>query len=138
MAARVIAEARGSRRAHPRSSLLTSAFCLGLGACLTPVVAQAASQAGQPLRSSSGGAEQPSSADAAAKISTQGDLGHPYMLPATTRSRVHECGVEWQRMKLSGEAAGKTWRVFASVCLVDGPDPKPVGAKPGPLTRSPQ
>ena len=42
----------------------------------------------------------------------------PHELPISTRARMHECGVEWQKMKMSGAAADRTWRVFAQGCLV--------------------
>ncbi len=41
----------------------------------------------------------------------------PVTLPAAPRARMHECGLEWQRMKSSGAAATVTWREFARVCL---------------------
>jgi hypothetical protein len=31
---------------------------------------------------------------------------------------MHACGQEWQKMKETGTAAGKTWFEFAQVCLV--------------------
>jgi hypothetical protein len=46
------------------------------------------------------------------------DLGPPISLPPASRERMHACGVEWQKMKQSGAAADKTWRDFATVCLV--------------------
>jgi hypothetical protein len=30
---------------------------------------------------------------------------------------MHECGLEWQKMKESGAAADKIWFDFAQVCL---------------------
>ena len=42
----------------------------------------------------------------------------PHDLPVATRARIHECGAQWQQMKLAGTAADKTWRVFAQSCLV--------------------
>jgi len=41
----------------------------------------------------------------------------PRHLPPATRTRMHECGVEWQKMKESGAAADKIWFDFARVCL---------------------
>jgi len=38
-------------------------------------------------------------------------------LPTASRARMHECGLQWDQMKLSGAAANKTWRVFATACL---------------------
>jgi hypothetical protein len=67
---------------------------------------------------------------ALAAKSTQGDLGRPYVLPQASRARMHECGVEWQRMKMSGEATDKIWRVFASVCLARAGDKPAAPADP--------
>lgn len=50
--------------------------------------------------------------------SLQGDIDHPYYLPQASRARMHQCAVEWQRMKLAGEADTITWRSFAASCLV--------------------
>ena len=41
----------------------------------------------------------------------------PQILPPASRARMHECGVEWQKMKASGAAADKIWFDFAKVCL---------------------
>jgi hypothetical protein len=41
----------------------------------------------------------------------------PRNLPPATRARMHECGLDWQKMKESGAAADKTWFDFARVCL---------------------
>lgn len=41
----------------------------------------------------------------------------PRTLPAASRTRMHECGLEWQKMKESGAAADKVWFDFAQVCL---------------------
>jgi hypothetical protein len=41
----------------------------------------------------------------------------PRHLPPATRTRMHECGLEWQKMKESGAAADKIWYDFAWVCL---------------------
>jgi hypothetical protein len=40
-----------------------------------------------------------------------------HTLPPATRARMHECGVEWQRMKNTGAATDKTWYTFAQTCL---------------------
>ena len=42
----------------------------------------------------------------------------PHDLPVASRTRMHECGAQWQQMKMAGTAADKTWRVFAQSCLV--------------------
>ncbi|MEJ0095821.1 MAG: hypothetical protein WDN46_21160 [Methylocella sp.] len=41
------------------------------------------------------------------------------LLPSASRERMHACGLEWQKMKLSGAAKNKTWRDFAQVCLAE-------------------
>ena len=41
----------------------------------------------------------------------------PQALPAASRTRMHKCGRQWQKMKASGAAADKTWLSFASTCL---------------------
>jgi hypothetical protein len=40
------------------------------------------------------------------------------MLPTASRTRMHQCGQEWETMKASGAAADQTWRAFAQACLV--------------------
>ena len=42
----------------------------------------------------------------------------PRNLPLASRARMHECAVEWQKMKESGAAADKIWYDFAQNCLV--------------------
>jgi hypothetical protein len=42
----------------------------------------------------------------------------PRNLPPASRARMHECAVEWQKMKESGAAADKIWYDFAQNCLV--------------------
>ena len=39
-------------------------------------------------------------------------------LPAASRTRMRECGREWQKIKASGAATDKTWFSFATICLV--------------------
>lgn len=39
-------------------------------------------------------------------------------LPPYTRARMHECALEWQKMKASGAATEKIWFTFAQSCLV--------------------
>lgn len=39
------------------------------------------------------------------------------ILPPASRARMHECALEWQKMKASGAAADKIWFDFAKVCL---------------------
>jgi len=41
----------------------------------------------------------------------------PRSLPPASRTRMHECGLEWQKMKQSGAAADKIWFDFAQLCL---------------------
>jgi hypothetical protein len=38
-------------------------------------------------------------------------------LPAASRTRMRECGREWQEMKRTGEGKQLTWRDFATQCL---------------------
>jgi hypothetical protein len=38
-------------------------------------------------------------------------------LPAASRSRMRDCGREWQEMKKTGQAKELTWRDFATRCL---------------------
>jgi hypothetical protein len=38
-------------------------------------------------------------------------------LPAATRTRMRDCGREWQEMKKTGQAKELTWRDFAAGCL---------------------
>jgi hypothetical protein len=64
--------------------------------------------------------ETASSAGRPAEPDTQGNLGRPYNLPAASRARMHQCGIEWQALKMSGGAVEKTWRNFAAVCLATG------------------
>jgi hypothetical protein len=42
----------------------------------------------------------------------------PRSLPTASRGKMHACGQEWQKMKETGTATGKTWFEFAQVCLV--------------------
>lgn len=41
----------------------------------------------------------------------------PVTLPQASRARMHECGLEWERMQKSGATANILWRDFARVCL---------------------
>ncbi len=80
----------------------------------TPAPAQiqqqaAQQQAARPLADASGPATLPP---------TQGNLGHPYVLPPASRARMHACGLEWHKRKMAGTAGDEIWRVFASQCLV--------------------
>lgn len=43
----------------------------------------------------------------------------PFDLPAAPRARMRECGENWQKIKMSGEAGDRTWREFATVCLTE-------------------
>lgn len=38
-------------------------------------------------------------------------------LPAASRTRMRDCGHEWQEMKKTGQAKELTWRNFATQCL---------------------
>lgn len=44
--------------------------------------------------------------------------GKLLQLPPYTRPRMHECALQWQKMKASGAATGKIWFAFAQSCLV--------------------
>jgi hypothetical protein len=44
--------------------------------------------------------------------------GKLLQLPPYTRPRMHECALEWQKMKASGAATEKIWFTFARSCLV--------------------
>lgn len=55
-----------------------------------------------------GSADEPSTAPAASG-------GDPSRNAA--RSRMHECGHQWNLMKASGKAAGMTWKDYARGCL---------------------
>jgi hypothetical protein len=41
----------------------------------------------------------------------------PQILPPASRERMHACGLEWQKMKIAGDAKDKTWLDFAQTCL---------------------
>jgi len=41
----------------------------------------------------------------------------PRSLPPASRTRMHECGLEWQKMKETGAAANQIWFDFARLCL---------------------
>ncbi|HLH11210.1 MAG TPA: hypothetical protein VKV77_04930 [Methylovirgula sp.] len=43
--------------------------------------------------------------------------GKLLQLPPYTRARMHECALEWQKMKAEGEATEKIWFNFAQSCL---------------------
>ena len=50
-------------------------------------------------------------------VATADDDFTPAALPAAPRARMHECGLEWQKLKNSGAAATMLWRDFAAACL---------------------
>ncbi len=43
---------------------------------------------------------------------------HFFYLPQASRTKMHQCGEKWRKMKMDGQARGKTWRTFAEKCLV--------------------
>ncbi|MGH6850443.1 MAG: hypothetical protein ACREDD_08385 [Methylocella sp.] len=43
----------------------------------------------------------------------------PRNLPPASRTRMHACGLEWQKMKETGAAADRTWYDFARICLAE-------------------
>ena len=103
------------------SALAVIAACaLGVGLDATHVAAETTVPHAKPST-----VQQPVDAYTAAEKTTQGNIGRPYVLPQASRARIHECGVEWQAMKMSGEATDKIWRVFAAVCLAAPSDKTP-------------
>jgi hypothetical protein len=44
--------------------------------------------------------------------------GKLLQLPPYTRARMHECVLEWEKMKAQGAAAEKIWYAFAQSCLL--------------------
>lgn len=44
--------------------------------------------------------------------------GKLLQLPPYTRPRMHECALEWERIKAQGTATEKIWYTFAQSCLV--------------------
>ena len=107
---------RNERSAVPhRSPLLWAIVAATSFSSATLLQERAASQ---PAASAAAGSATPATEPSAHHLATQGHLGHPYTLPPASRTRMHECGVEWQRRKMSGEAGDEIWRVFASLCLV--------------------
>jgi hypothetical protein len=60
-------------------------------------------------------AQQATSEAAAAQVWKPGKL---LQLPPYTRARMHECALEWQKMKENGTTGEKIWFIFAQSCLV--------------------
>lgn len=42
---------------------------------------------------------------------------HPYNLPPASREKMHQCGDEWRKLKMSRRHEGLIWRSFAEKCL---------------------
>ncbi len=67
--------------------------------------------------------QEPSAKDSRTRDPSAGDSSlnlSPYRLhtlPPAPRARMHECGIEWQRMKAAGAATEETWYTFAQTCL---------------------
>ncbi len=67
--------------------------------------------------------QEPSAKDSRKRDPSAGDPSlnlSPYRLhalPPAPRARMHECGIEWQRMKAAGAATEETWYTFAQTCL---------------------
>jgi hypothetical protein len=61
--------------------------------------------------------EQPARDPSAGDASLNPSPYRLHTLPPATRARMHECGIEWQRMKAAGAATEKTWYTFAQTCL---------------------
>ncbi|MFZ0728724.1 MAG: hypothetical protein WAM51_01215, partial [Methylovirgula sp.] len=59
--------------------------------------------------------DQQATGDSSTPAWTPGKL---LQLPPYTRPRMHECAMEWQKMKESGAATEKIWFTFAQSCLV--------------------
>ncbi|VFU07206.1 conserved protein of unknown function [Methylocella tundrae] len=62
-------------------------------------------------------APQPPAPDTAPAAPVQSTTARPHPLPVASRQRMHECGAEWQKMKMDGSARDKTWHDFAEICL---------------------
>lgn len=63
--------------------------------------------------------QQPSDRQATEDSSTPDwQPGKLLQLPPYKRPRMHECALEWQKMKASGAATEKIWFTFAKSCLV--------------------
>jgi hypothetical protein len=41
----------------------------------------------------------------------------PFNLPPASRERMHQCGDEWRKLKMTGQSRGLIWRGFAEKCL---------------------
>jgi hypothetical protein len=67
--------------------------------------------------------QEPSAKDSRTRDPSAGDPSSnlsPYRLhtlPPAPRARMHECGIEWQRMKAAGATTEETWYAFAQTCL---------------------
>ncbi len=45
-----------------------------------------------------------------------------FHLPSAPRTRMRQCGLKWQDMKLAGHSGDETWREFATQCLAAAAD----------------
>jgi hypothetical protein len=61
----------------------------------------------------------PASAPVQAPAPSAAALAPLHPLPPASRERMHACGLEWKKMKMSGAARDKTWRDFAQICLAE-------------------
>jgi hypothetical protein len=113
-----------SFRRGPTNRIAVCALLLGIAADLSyPAAAQA-----QEDQSPGGNGSAPASAVPRQQPPDQqatGDSPTPdwqpgklLQLPPYTRPRMHECALEWQKMKASGTATEKIWFTFAQSCLV--------------------
>jgi hypothetical protein len=59
----------------------------------------------------------PAPPPARAPVDVDVDKLQPYNLPPASRERMHQCGDEWRKLKMAGQSAGLTWRIFAEKCL---------------------
>jgi hypothetical protein len=61
---------------------------------------------------------QPSTKEGKKESTAPVKIEERYGLPPASRQRLHECTIEWQKMKLAGATNDKIWRDFAQICLV--------------------
>lgn len=62
-------------------------------------------------------AKAPATPPGRAPVDVDVDKLKPYNLPPASREKMHQCGDEWRKLKLAGQAMGLTWRLFAEKCL---------------------
>lgn len=57
------------------------------------------------------------SSQASTEADPAGATATPKTLPKASRQRMHACGVEWQKLKMTGQTIDKNWLDFAEICL---------------------